>query len=110
MDDTYISASAQSFGKIRLNNNQIWSSYPNMDSREFVQVTLTPYGKSVTAIALQGDVNWVMTFTLSTSEDGTEWHDYMVQGEVQVLNQRQQLANIHLLNGAQSWVGEETRV
>ena len=55
-----------------------------MDSRDFVQVTLTPYGKTVTALALQGESNWVTSFTLSTSEDGTEWQDYLVQGKVKV--------------------------
>ena len=57
-----------------------------MDSREFIQVTLTPYGKTVTALALEGDYHWVKSFTLSTSEDGTEWHEYIVRGKIQVLN------------------------
>ena len=85
---SYLSASGGSFGKIRFNNNQFWSTSNSMDSRDFVQVTLTPYGKTVTALALQGESRWVTSFTLSTSEDGTEWKDYIVQGNVKVSGDR----------------------
>lgn len=80
--DNHLDASSNSVDKIRLHNNRVWMSSP--DSREFVQVTLAPYGKTVTALALQGEVHWVSSFTLRTSDDGTEWMDYIVQGKVKV--------------------------
>lgn len=86
MDDSYLSGSAKNFQKMRLNNHDAWTSSPTMDSDEYVQVTLRPYGRTVTALAFQGYTNWVITFILRTSEDGTEWHDYNVHGETKVLN------------------------
>ena len=88
LHSSYLSASGGSFGRIKFNNNQFWSTWNSKDSRDFVQVTLTPYGKTVTALALQGESRWVTSFTLSTSEDGTEWKDYIVQGKVKVFGDR----------------------
>ena len=55
-----------------------------MDNQEFVQVTLTPYGKTLTALAFEGLSAWAMSFTLSTSEDGSEWQEYTFQGKIEV--------------------------
>lgn len=68
---------------IRLNNNQPWYS-EQLDPREYFQVVITPYGKTVTALAFQGYTHFVTSFTLKTSEDGTEWHDYTVHGNIEV--------------------------
>ena len=68
---------------IRLNNDLPW--YPlTSDNRIFIQVVVSPYGKTVTALAIQGHSYWVTSFTLGTSKDGSEWHDYYVDGNVVV--------------------------
>ena len=82
----YLSASHGTGNGIRLNNGHSWSSYPHMDSEEFVQITVSPFGKTVTAIVLQAHAHWVTSFTLATSEDGTEWHEYVINGIVKVLH------------------------
>lgn len=69
--------------RIRLNNDQAWNS-ESRDPREYFQVVIKPYGKTVTALAIQGNSHWVTSFTLKTSEDGTEWHDYTVNGNIEV--------------------------
>lgn len=71
------------WNSIRLNNNQPW--YPlRSDNREFLQVVIKPYGKTVTALTIQGNTYWIISFTLRTSQDGSEWHDYLVNGNIEV--------------------------
>lgn len=85
ISDAYLSGSEPSFHRFRLNNNDAWRTNPyTMDNQEFVQVTLTPYGKTVTALAFEGLSAWAMSFTLSTSEDGSEWQEYTFQGKIEV--------------------------
>ncbi|XP_022785986.1 uncharacterized protein LOC111326285 [Stylophora pistillata] len=69
---------------IRLNNNLPW--YPTTsDKRIFIQVVIRPYGKTVTALSIQGHSYWVISFTLGTSEDGSEWYDYNINGNIVVM-------------------------
>ncbi len=83
----YLSASSNKhrWNNIRLKNFQPTPWYgEQLDPQEYFQVVITPYGKTVTALAIQGDTHFVTSFTLKTSEDGTEWHDYTVHGCIEV--------------------------
>ena len=80
---------------IRLNNLP-W--YPTTsDKRIFIQVVIRPYGKTVTALSIQGHSYWVISFTLGTSEDGSEWYDYNINGNivVSVLKGQRVILEIH---------------
>lgn len=85
ISDAYLSGSHPSFHRFRINNNDAWrTNLYTMDNQEFVQVTLTPYGKTVTALAFEALSAWAMSFTLSTSEDCSEWQEYTFQGKIEV--------------------------
>jgi len=47
-------------------------------------VVVTPYGRTVTALAIESYLHMVTSFTLRTSEDGVEWYDYIVHGKTEV--------------------------
>ena len=69
---------------IRLHADNPWYSDSPRDNRQYLQVVVTPYGKTVTALAVQSHLHMVTSFTLKTSEDGVEWYDYIVHGNIEV--------------------------
>lgn len=69
---------------IKLHADNPWYSDSHCDNREYLQVVVTPYGKTVTALAVQSHLHMVTSFTLKTSEDGVEWCDYTVHGNIEV--------------------------
>jgi len=69
---------------IRLHNNHPWYSDFRSDNQEYLQVVVTPYGRTVTALAVESHLHMVTSFTLRTSEDGVEWYDYIVHGNIEV--------------------------
>ncbi|KAJ7379101.1 hypothetical protein OS493_018900 [Desmophyllum pertusum] len=82
----YLSGSSKGalWTSIRLNNNKPWTGATG-DTQEYIQVVIKPYGKTVTALAIEGYSHLVTSFTLRTSEDATEWNDYTVNGNIEVL-------------------------
>lgn len=82
----YLSGSSDKYRwpNIRLHNDQPWYSEPHRDTREYLQVVITPYGKTVTALAVESQSYMVTSFTLRTSEDGVEWYDYTLHGNIEV--------------------------
>lgn len=81
----YLSGSSKGalWTSIRLNNNKPWTGATG-DTQEYIQVVIKPYGKTVTALAIEGYSHLVTSFTLRTSEDATEWNDYTVNGNIEV--------------------------
>lgn len=69
---------------IKLHDDYPWYSDSRRDSREYLQVVVTPYGRTVTALAVESHLHMVTSFTLKTSEDGVEWYDYIVHGNIEV--------------------------
>lgn len=69
---------------IKLHADNPWYSDSHRDNREYLQVVVTPYRKTVTALAVQSHLHMVTSFTLKTSEDGVEWYDYTVHGNIEV--------------------------
>lgn len=69
---------------IRLHDNHPWYSDSHRDNRDYLQVVVTPYGGTVAALAVESHVDMVTSFTLRTSEDGVDWYDYIVHGNIEV--------------------------
>ena len=69
---------------IKLHHDNPWYSKPHRDKREYLQVVVTPYGRTVTALAVESHSFMVTSFTLKTSEDGVDWYDYIVHGNIEV--------------------------
>lgn len=82
----YLSGSSSKYrwNYIKLHDNNPWYSEPRRDNREYLQVVVTPYGRTVTALAVESHSFMVTSFTLKTSEDGVEWYDYIVHGNIEV--------------------------
>lgn len=81
----YLSGSSNKYrwNYIKLHDNNPWYS-ERRDNREYLQVVVTPYGRTVTALAVESHSFMVTSFTLKTSEDGVEWYDYIVHGNIEV--------------------------
>lgn len=63
-----------------LENDQAYSSTYN-----YLQIRIEPYGRVVTAIAIQGyDKKWVSTYLISRSNDGKHFTYYMEKGHPMV--------------------------
>lgn len=76
--------SYQPFEEARLYFHDRW--YTNLrNGDEYLEITLHPFGKVITAFAVQGFVyRMVSMFTVSYSIDEKNWFDYKVDGKLKV--------------------------
>jgi hypothetical protein len=75
--------SYQKFEEARLYYGDRWITYVD-SGNEYLEITIQPFGKVITAVAIQGHHRRTTLYTLTYSEDGKNWLDYNIDGRKQV--------------------------